>query len=501
MWVSKSRSCFNADTTPGSTNANDAVTVSLIQPGTTQPEKLHCFHPKFTYPVFGEEESIFGYQDLEIDIRFAAHNLQANARISYGKKFETVGDTVALDLHKTLKEFLPSSAFGPSSTFDKAIQEDGNASSFKPPGTRVTSYTKKGRNFEIWAGSLLDPEIRCIIDRIQIFILFFIEAGSYIRTDDVDWTLERWKVYFVYEVTKPATAAASPYVLAGYATTYRFYTFRTKSKSLGSSVASVFAGDKITPTKLPSRIRISQFLILPPYQSSGHGSALYQSIYSQLIADHTVTELTVEDPSEEFDKLRDVNDWKVLYPAFTSANVKIDISPSRGRLLPTAHLLPLDTLKTIRASTKIAPRQFARQLEMYLLSLIPDSHRASGGASLTKVKIQKDRTSDPDAKAYYWWRMIVKQRITKRNKELLQQVDLADRIPHIEESARAQEDEYEGLLLGMLAREMASGNLLNGNGLGGKTSVVPRKRKIIDDDDEEESAEDSAPPEGKRLKQ
>lgn len=430
--------------------------------------------------------------------------------ISYEKKFTPVGNTVALDLNKTLKEFLPQSAFGNPADFEQRIQSIVDEQTFTPPGQLVTSYTRKDRKFEIWAGSLLNPEIRRLVDRIQIFVLLFIEAGTYIKTDDVDWTLERWKLYFIYEVTKPTVSSASPYVFAGYATTYRFYRFQLPQKS-STKLASTFpALEEISPDRLPSVLRISQFLILPPFQSSGHGSALYQCIYSDVIADQTITELSVEDPSEEFDKLRDINDWKVLEPRFKAADVKININippiteRSSKALFPTAHLLPVETLKSIRSLTKIASRQFSRQLEMYLLSLIPYSHRAAGGASLTKLLVQKSRTPDPRDKAYYWWRLLVKQRITKKNRDLLQQLDHADRIPHVDESARAQEDEYEGLLLYMLAMQ-AKEVLRNGNG-SFEVASAPRKRKIVEDDDDDDddgdddSAAEDSPPEPKKSR-
>lgn len=68
---------------------------------------------------------------------------------------------------------------------------------FKPPGKLVDIYNKKKKNFEIWAGSLADPKVRALVDRMQIFTSFFIDGGTYIETNDYDWTLERWTVYFV----------------------------------------------------------------------------------------------------------------------------------------------------------------------------------------------------------------------------------------------------------------------------------------------------------------
>ena len=186
----------------------------------------------------------------------------------------------------------------------------------------------------------------------------------------------------------------------------------------------------------------------------------------------------------------------MLQPKFTEAGIKLNDTPFplnekfRSTRLPTSKLLPLDILKGIQTSCKIADRQFARQLEMYLLSRIGFSHRASGGASLTKLLIHKHKSTNPDDRAYYWWRLLVKQRITKKNRDLLQQLDLADRYPQVEDSLRGQEDEYEGMLLLYALKENDAQR--NGNGIG-KEPSRERKRKIVEDDEDDDSDIGSEP--------
>ena len=91
----------------GSTNANDALEISIVQAAPSSPKTLSSFHPQFTYPIFGEEESIFGYQGLKLNLRFAAHNLRPNLEVLYDKKFKAVGDTKAADIQETLKDWTP----------------------------------------------------------------------------------------------------------------------------------------------------------------------------------------------------------------------------------------------------------------------------------------------------------------------------------------------------------------------------------------------------------
>ena len=85
--------------------------------------------------------------------------------------------------------------------FNAHIQNDTSAPSFKPPGELLEAYTSRGRNFEIWSGELTDPNVKQLIERIQIMISFFIEGGTPLQLDDQDWTLARWRVFFVYVLT------------------------------------------------------------------------------------------------------------------------------------------------------------------------------------------------------------------------------------------------------------------------------------------------------------
>lgn len=63
-----------------------------------------------TYSIFGEEEQIFGYKGLRINLRFNAHDMRPNLQILYNRKFKAVGETEATDVKAALEDFLPKSA-------------------------------------------------------------------------------------------------------------------------------------------------------------------------------------------------------------------------------------------------------------------------------------------------------------------------------------------------------------------------------------------------------
>merc|ERR1719154_821764 len=58
------------------------------------------------------------------------------------------------------------------------------------------------------------------------------------------------------------------------------------------------------------RPRIAQMLVLPPFQRLGLGARLLDTVYSHYRSDRTVTDITVEDPSDNFVRLRDFVDTR-----------------------------------------------------------------------------------------------------------------------------------------------------------------------------------------------
>ncbi|KAJ5702962.1 Acyl-CoA N-acyltransferase [Penicillium malachiteum] len=476
-----------------SCDANDAVHVTVVQPGDTKPKTLSTFHPQFTYSIFGDEEQIFGYKGLIIRLRFTAHDLRPHVHISYDERFKTVGDTAALDLLGTLKPFIPQEALINLPEYEKAIQDDPSAKDFKPPGNKVIEYEVDGRNYEIWAGSLADPTVKLLLDRMQVLVSLFIEAGTPLETDDPEWTLERWTVFFVYEKVTPPTPTASCYSIVGYATTYRYWLYQRDRTEDPAIKNDEFPQPEIKISELPARLRIAQFLVLPSHHRSGHGTHLYTTIHAFCIADPTIVELTVEDPNEQFDALRDSADFCLLQPEFLKHHVNLNPDPNgayskkqRQRTVPTSALIPSDKLRTIRKDFKIESTQFAHILEMYLLSQIPKSHRLAGGTNLARLLIKKHKAEDENDRRYYWWRMLTKQRLFKKHRELLTELELLDRVEKLDDTVRNVEEGYEITLEALEGRLPEAQDENTASGSSGRRE----KRKLtLDDDDDEDEAD------------
>jgi histone acetyltransferase 1 len=88
--------------------------------------------------------------------------------------------------------------------------------------------------------------------------------------------------FFAYRYEKYKADDGTPrHAIVGYSTVYEYYAYPDKK-----------------------RPRISQFLVLPPFQRRGLGAQLLHSVYRYYQTCPSVVDITVEDPSDEFMKLR-----------------------------------------------------------------------------------------------------------------------------------------------------------------------------------------------------
>lgn len=330
--------------------------------------------------------------------------------------------------------------------------------------------------------------------------------------DESEDDLERWTVFFLYHKKPPAASffeKASSYVFMGFSTVYRYYVYTPITPPQSPN------GDRIVPeftvpvdgvsfNTLPCRSRISQFLILPPFQSGGKGSLFYNAIFDYLSDDEYTREITVEDPNEAFDDLRDINDLARLRKDERFRQLKLDSSikiDPKGKA--PAKLFDTEAYEDLRVRMKIAPRQFARVHEMYLLSTIPASVKA---APLHDTEETSKKSLPPprkeDEHIYHLWQLLVKQRLYRHNKEALAQLDRPERIDKLNETLMGVEADYGRLIEAVEERSEKEKSTAVGNGKGkGKNAVNGNgKRAASEEDEEGEEDDENEEPLAKRLK-
>lgn len=321
-------------------------------------------------------------------------------------------------------------AFVKESDFeDSSKQVDPN---WTPPGALHESFDGPDGHYEVWRGNLEDPAVRQLNSRVQILVPLFIEGGSYIGQKEASGSPEldlsdadRWTVFFLYRKDKPTDdSAQSSYIFMGYSTIYRFYWFQPTPPPSPRGEWELPRGDTEL-SQLPCRTRLSQFVILPPFQGKGHGARLYKTIFKHYFTHAQTQEFTVEDPNEAFDDLRDICDLAFLRTNFPEFN---QLSLNTGVTLPKSGPLPQlisggDQLEGLQKQSKIASRQFSRVVEMHLMSQLPDSVRQT-------MDLERDVPSPTPADKHQEkiWQLIAKQRLYRHNRDALSQIEVEERI-------------------------------------------------------------------------
>jgi len=91
----------------GSTNANEAIKIRFFPPAGSSVKKDTIFSPDFTHTIFGEEETIFGYDKLKIWLDFDSDTLRPDLQVVHNKQVEQVGNTKADEPEEVLRELMP----------------------------------------------------------------------------------------------------------------------------------------------------------------------------------------------------------------------------------------------------------------------------------------------------------------------------------------------------------------------------------------------------------
>lgn len=381
------------DPTSWTCSSNDALHVSIAE-----PRGAFTFKPKFTYPIFGNAEQIFGYKGLRIDLAFNCKSLKPF--LNYRYKSKTAEN--AKDINKEILPFLPKDDVvikDEMKWLDAVDKED-----FKIPGTFIKEYKVRGdtdNTFKIYKFNIVKDEAgRKLHRRMQIFVLLYIEAGSYIDEKD-----PAWDVYCIYKCPKDGSTET----FVGYMTTYGYW---------------YYPGHLIYDSKASSlwRKKISQFVILPPFQGRRHGQHLYETVVDEWLQDPSVKQMTVEDPSEAFDDLRDRCDMeRLLFQHYFLKNLK---------KLPVTDEWMEATCKT----EKMEKRQFARCVEMGLLYTLRQQQqegKVSGIENLDQKEI----------------RLQIKRRLYQKNRDALTEMQKPEMRDKLQTAYQRIRDDYMRILM------------------------------------------------------
>eukprot|EP00298_Acanthocystis_sp_HF-20_P003639 c13991_g1_i1.p1 GENE.c13991_g1_i1~~c13991_g1_i1.p1 ORF type:complete len:377 (-),score=128.85 c13991_g1_i1:33-1163(-) len=263
------------------TNPTNLIRLALIHDTNeflNEPEKKY-FSPLFVHQIFPEdtqtpEEPMFELIYRASDLSLCFRNLSS------------VDNKLRSCLEKVINH-----------PFSTNLDDFTNKKdTFSPYGRKIHEYKIKEQSnlvpqnssdlnatYEIYLGDFSDHKFVQFHRRMQLFTLLFIDGASFIEEND-----DRWLVYTLFK--REELGGDIRYSFIGFSTVYQFYSY---------------------PDKI--RRRVSQFVILPPFQNRGHGFHLLSHIFCENKNDKDCVELLVEDPTDDFQNLRLIVEMKICF--------------------------------------------------------------------------------------------------------------------------------------------------------------------------------------------
>ncbi|KAL2081587.1 hypothetical protein ACEWY4_023440 [Coilia grayii] len=260
-------------------DTNDAICLKLVRFPEDVDDEGTTFHPEYSHQLYGDDEVAFGYKGLQIQLYYSAGNLTTLFKVKYSSKVTEKFDCVEPDdVEGKIREIIPQGFSCNTDDFISLLEKEGN---FKPFGSLIHTYSihneEAGEDitYQIHKADLSCPGFHEYHERLQTFLMWFIETASFIDVDD-----DRWDFFLVFE--KYNKDGETLFATVGYMTVYNYYVYPDKT-----------------------RPRVSQMLILPPFQGEGHGAQLLETVHRFYCNSPKVQDITAEDPSENYVKLRD----------------------------------------------------------------------------------------------------------------------------------------------------------------------------------------------------
>lgn len=310
------------------TDALECTRFRLVREECDIEDESIAFYPDMAHQIFGEQESIFGYLNLQIDVCFVASSLDIYFNIKYSNKVDDVytDGVKADDVEKALASLVEDGCYYTNLEEYKKVVK-AKTESFKPFGEKVDEFeissgTTDGsiRNFEVYVTDITDKEFLKYHSRLESFSFWFIDAFSRVEHDPL------WLFFMVYE-KYPNCNNETRYATAGYFTVYQYFSY---------------------PQFV--RPRISQILVLPPFQKLGIASRLIEeTIFKYFVPKQNVADITYEQPTDVVQHIRSVADAKrcMELPAFAKhklvdgfsknmlkeAKEKFKINPKQCRII------------------------------------------------------------------------------------------------------------------------------------------------------------------------
>lgn len=263
-------------------NSNESLEFKLVRELEDLEREETTFKPEMSHQVFGDSESIFGYRDLKVKLYYSAGCLETYLGMTYAEKVNKL-HYEGVEADEVLPKIADKLTSHVHESLDAFIESLKKEESFRPHGELLHSFSLndngRPRRFEVYKASMSCKGFREYHQRVRTFVLWYIDAANFVDVDD-----DQWHYFNMFEKYDTAVGSVR-YATIGFATVYQYYAYPQHT-----------------------RPRIAQVLILPPFQNIGLGAQLLRAIYREYVGRSEVKDITVEDPSVTFQRLRDYVD-------------------------------------------------------------------------------------------------------------------------------------------------------------------------------------------------
>ncbi|KAM5547478.1 histone acetyltransferase type B catalytic subunit [Rosa sericea] len=325
-----------------------------------------CIDPVDLNNFFEEDGKIYGYKGLKITIWVSSISFDAYADIAFESTAD--GGKGITDLKSALEKVFGETLVDSQEQFLQTFSTQRNF---------IRSIISNGEVLQHKASSTSDVEvIRMVVGKTAagplysrlIPLVFLLVDGA----SPIDVLDPSWELYLLVE--KKTDEQGDIYnILLGFTALYRFYHYPDSS-----------------------RLRLSQILVLPPYQHKGYGRYILE-VLNHVAVSEDIYDFTVEEPLDYFQHVRtcvDVLRLQKLDSVRNAVNLavsnltrgKLSKKTSIPRLMPTTRVI-----EDVRKSLKINKKQFLQCWEVFIyLGLDPVDKYMEDFVSIVSNRMKED---------------------------------------------------------------------------------------------------------------
>jgi len=303
-------------------SALDVLRVAFVTKAEQAEDESNFHKPLFCHQIY-ENEMVVERGNPKVDLVFHATDMQMAVIVRPDPNAPDPAPVTGTDLMGSLATHIVERHF---TSVDEMLSASDAA--FAPLGSKIAEYTsdahlradmmddgaaapaQEGTTVhEVYKSNFEDAAFRKLHRRFQLLNLLYIDAASYIEEED-----PRWDVFTLFRKTE--INGELQYTFIGFTTIYKFYAYPEST-----------------------RHRVSQFIILPPYQKQGHALKLLSAVREQCLADDDCVEVVMEDPTHQFYCIRilaellDFNRLEVWGPDALEKDLTLDEVRELGKKL------------------------------------------------------------------------------------------------------------------------------------------------------------------------